>query len=119
MLSQVHLEKRPLADDINEDSLGRLAFQTQQFVGASLANLVNIAALNAGGAGRDSICYADLERVSHAGLRSTPPPPPPPTPHSPHAPCTLPKLISVFKQAFHRLGSCCKAMSILQCKARP
>ncbi|KAK9821639.1 hypothetical protein WJX74_002762 [Apatococcus lobatus] len=60
---KVHLEKRPLADDINEESLGRLAFQTQQFVGASLANLVNIAALNAGGAGRDSICYADLEQA--------------------------------------------------------
>ena len=60
---QVHLERRPCADDVNEDSLGRLAFQTQQFVGASLANLVNIAALNAGGAGRDTICYADLEQA--------------------------------------------------------
>lgn len=65
---QVHLEKRPLADDINEESLGRLAFQTQQFVGASLANLVNIAALNAGGAGRDSICYADLQQARFSNL---------------------------------------------------
>ncbi len=68
---QVHLERRPCADDVNEESLGRLAFQTQQFVGASLANLVNIAALNAGGAGRDSICYADLEQ---AGSLSPPSP---------------------------------------------
>ena len=60
MLSQVHLEKRPLADDINEDSLGRLAFQTQQFVGASLANLGNIASL-----------------------------PPPPPPNTTHTPCTM------------------------------
>jgi cell division protease FtsH len=58
---QVHLRDRPVADDIN---LRELAFETQRYSGAQLANLVNIAASIAGKEGRDAIAQDDLLRVT-------------------------------------------------------
>ena len=56
----MHLRNRPLADDLN---LRELAFETQRFSGAQLANLVNLAASFAGKEGRDSISQADMLQV--------------------------------------------------------
>lgn len=57
---KVHLSKRPCDDDI---LLGELAFETQRFSGAQIANLVNTAAMLAGRDGRESIAHADLENA--------------------------------------------------------
>ncbi len=58
--SQVHLGRRPCADDLN---LREIAFETQRTSGAQLANLVNLAASFVGRAGRDEITQADLLQV--------------------------------------------------------
>ena len=58
---QVHLNRRPCADDIN---LREIAFETQRYSGAQLANLVNLAAGFVGRAGRDRITHADMLQVS-------------------------------------------------------
>ncbi len=57
---QVHLGRRPCADDLN---LREIAFETQRTSGAQLANLVNLAASFVGRAGRDEITQADLLQV--------------------------------------------------------
>ena len=64
---QVHLGRRPCADDLN---LREIAFETQRCSGAQLANLVNLAASFVGRAGRDRITQADLlqVRVSRQGI---------------------------------------------------
>ena len=58
---QVHLNRRPCAEDIN---LREIAFETQRYSGAQLANLVNLAASFVGRAGRDRITHADMLQVS-------------------------------------------------------
>ena len=60
---QVHLNRRPCADDIN---LREIAFETQRYSGAQLANLVNLAASFVGRAGRDRITHADMLEVGCA-----------------------------------------------------
>ena len=64
---QVHLKKRQssLADDITEKNLRELAFDTQRYSGAAIANLVNLAAMRVERDGRDRICYKDLIDVSN------------------------------------------------------
>lgn len=64
-LLQVHLKKREsnLADDITEKNLRELAFDTQRYSGAAIANLVNLAAMRVERDGRDMICYKDLTDV--------------------------------------------------------
>ena len=64
-LSQVHLKKREsnLAEDITEKNLRELAFDTQRYSGAAIANLVNLAAMRVERDGRDMICYKDLTDV--------------------------------------------------------
>ena len=63
---QVHLGRRPCADDLN---LREIAFETQRTSGAQLANLVNLAASFVGRAGRDRITQADLLQVRVLGVR--------------------------------------------------
>ena len=66
---QVHLDKvgtapgEGLADDINPDSVESLAYETEGYSGAALANLVNLALLQAQYDGRDKISLGDLESV--------------------------------------------------------
>lgn len=55
----VHLSKRQW--DASDVRLKELAFETQQFSGAMIANLVNNAALLCARADRDVITHADLE----------------------------------------------------------
>ena len=69
---QVHLDKvgtapgEGLADDINPDSVDSLAYETEGYSGAALANLVNLALLQAQYDGRDKIALGDLESVRPA-----------------------------------------------------
>ena len=69
---QVHLDKvgtapgEGLADDINPDSVDSLAYETEGYSGAALANLVNLALLQAQYDGRDKIALMDLESVRPA-----------------------------------------------------
>lgn len=65
---QVHLNKRGdrLGEDITEKNLQELAFDTQRFSGAAIANLVNLAAMRVERDGRDTIMYKDLTDVSQA-----------------------------------------------------
>ena len=58
--AQVHLKNRPCGGDLN---LREVAFETQRYSGAQLANLVNIAASFVGRDGRDTIMQADLLHV--------------------------------------------------------
>ena len=66
---QVHLDKvgtapgEGLADDINPDSVDSLAYETEGYSGAALANLVNLGLLQAQYDGRDKISLGDLESV--------------------------------------------------------
>lgn len=63
---QTHLRKRgdAVAEDVTERSLRELAFDTQRYSGAAIANLVNLAAMRAERDGRDQIQYKDLTDVS-------------------------------------------------------
>jgi len=54
---RVHLRDKPHADDID---VREIAFVTQQFTGAMIANLINTAALLAGRAGREQIEQRDF-----------------------------------------------------------
>ena len=65
----MHLNRRPCAEDIN---LREIAFETQRFSGAQLANLVNLAASFVGRAGRDRITHADMLQVSCQSPKSVP-----------------------------------------------
>jgi len=62
---QTHLNKRggAVADDVTEKNLRELAFDTQRYSGAAIANLVNLAAMRAERDGRDQIAYQDLTDV--------------------------------------------------------
>ena len=64
---QTHLSKRgeAVAEDVTEKNLRELAFDTQKYSGAAIANLVNLAAMRVERDGRDQICYQDLTDVSH------------------------------------------------------
>ena len=70
---QTHLSKRgeAVAEDVTEKNLRELAFDTQKYSGAAIANLVNLAAMRAERDGRDQICYQDLTEVSIAKLMFT------------------------------------------------
>lgn len=59
---QTHLNKRggAVADDVTEKNLRELAFDTQRYSGAAIANLVNLAAMRAERDTRDQIRYQDL-----------------------------------------------------------
>ena len=57
---KVHLDKRPCSPDID---LRELAFETQRFSGAMLANLVNTAAMLAGREGREEVTHNDMEQA--------------------------------------------------------
>ena len=63
---QTHLSKRgeAVAEDVTEKNLRELAFDTQKYSGAAIANLVNLAAMRAERDSRDQICYQDLTEVS-------------------------------------------------------
>ena len=63
---QTHLSKRgeAVAEDVTEKNLRELAFDTQKYSGAAIANLVNLAAMRVERDGRDQICYQDLTDVS-------------------------------------------------------
>ena len=65
---QVHLNKRGdrLGEDITEKNLQELAFDTQRYSGAAIANLVNLAAMRVERDVRDTIMYKDLTDVSQA-----------------------------------------------------
>ena len=65
---QTHLRKRgdATAEDITEKKLRELAFDTQRYSGAAIANLVNLAAMGAERDGRDKIEFKDLTDVSSA-----------------------------------------------------
>ncbi len=64
---QTHLSKRgeAVAEDVTEKNLRELAFDTQKYSGAAIANLVNLAAMRVERDGRDQICYQDLTDVSY------------------------------------------------------
>jgi ATP-dependent 26S proteasome regulatory subunit len=64
---QTHLSKRgeAVAEDVTEKNLRELAFDTQKYSGAAIANLVNLAAMRVERDGRDQIRYQDLTDVSH------------------------------------------------------
>ena len=64
---QTHLSKRgeAVAADVTEKNLRELAFDTQKYSGAAIANLVNLAAMRVERDGRDQIRYQDLTDVSH------------------------------------------------------
>lgn len=53
-----------MADDVTEKNLRELAFDTQKYSGAAIANLVNLAAMRVERDGRDKIQYKDLTDVS-------------------------------------------------------
>ncbi|KAL3160769.1 hypothetical protein ABBQ38_009182 [Trebouxia sp. C0009 RCD-2024] len=59
---QTHLRKRggAVAEDVTEKNLRELAFDTQRYSGAAIANLVNLAAMRAERDGREQIQYKDL-----------------------------------------------------------
>ncbi|DBA94610.1 hypothetical protein WJX77_012597 [Trebouxia sp. C0004] len=59
---QTHLRKRgeAVAEDVTEKNLREIAFDTQKFSGAAIANLVNLAAMSVERDGRDQIRYQDL-----------------------------------------------------------
>jgi len=57
---KVHLDRRPYAADVD---LRELAFETQRFSGAQLANLVNTASMIAGRDARESVTHRDLEEA--------------------------------------------------------
>ena len=63
---QTHLSKRgeAVAEDVTERNLRELAFDTQKYSGAAIANLVNLAAMRVERDGRDQIRYQDLTDVS-------------------------------------------------------
>lgn len=63
---QTHLRKRggAVAEDVTEKNLRELAFDTQRYSGAAIANLVNLAAMRAERDGREQIQYKDLTDVS-------------------------------------------------------
>ena len=65
---QTHLNKRggAVADDVTEKNLRELAFDTQRYSGAAIANLVNLAAMRAERDTRDQIRYQDLTDVGHS-----------------------------------------------------
>ena len=67
---QTHLRKRgdAVAEDVTEKNLRELAFDTQRYSGAAIANLVNLAAMRVERDGRDRIAYKDLTDVSSACL---------------------------------------------------
>lgn len=54
---EVHLAKHPTEGDID---VRELAFETQRYSGAGLANLVNLAALMAGKKGREKLQHSDI-----------------------------------------------------------
>ena len=66
----MHLNKRgdKLGDDITEKNLQELAFDTQRYSGAAIANLVNLAAMRVERDGRDVISYKDLKDVSQPSM---------------------------------------------------
>lgn len=53
-----------MADDVTEKNLRELAFDTQKYSGAAIANLVNLAAMRVERDGREKIQYKDLTDVS-------------------------------------------------------
>lgn len=55
-----------MADDVTEKNLRELAFDTQKYSGAAIANLVNLAAMRVESDGRDKIQYKDLTDVSES-----------------------------------------------------
>lgn len=61
----MYLGQRPTAGDID---LREIAFETQRFSGAALANLVNVASILAGRAGREEVCHSDILGVSVLSL---------------------------------------------------
>ena len=63
---QTHLKRRGdnVADDVTVENLRELAFDTQKYSGAAIANLVNVAAMRVERDGRDKIQYKDLTDVS-------------------------------------------------------
>lgn len=65
---QTHLKRRgdSVADDVTEKNLRELAFDTQKYSGAAIANLVNLAAMRVESDGRDKIQYKDLTDVSES-----------------------------------------------------
>lgn len=54
-----------MAEDVTEKNLRELAFDTQRYSGAAIANLVNLAAMRAERDGREQIQYKDLTDVSN------------------------------------------------------
>lgn len=60
----MHLKRKPVAADVDEAALREIAFETQRYTGAQLANLVNLAAINGSRAGREALTVADLNEVS-------------------------------------------------------
>lgn len=67
---QTHLRKRgdAIAEDVTEKKLRELAFDTQRYSGAAIANLVNLAAMRAERDARDKIEFKDLTDVGAACL---------------------------------------------------
>lgn len=112
---QTHLKRRGdnVADDVTVENLRELAFDTQKYSGAAIANLVNVAAMRVERDGRDKIKYKDLTDVSRCpshdvsthfasgtlvACQDTP------IPHYHCNPCKLPSLDACKIAQQHRLG---------------
>ena len=59
-MAQVYLNRHPKKDDID---VREIAFETQRYSGAGLANLVNLASMIAGKKGRHELQHSDMLEV--------------------------------------------------------